>query len=102
MEVDRTDDILAGCRILVMFMGKPGANRTLELRKYDVDLNLINSASIEFNYVYTDDCFNQVRQMWFSNFVLDDEHEGRVVAIYDNFCVPPPGHFGVAEAPADW
>ena len=35
MEIDRSDDVLAGCRILVMFMGqpvKPGP-MTLELRK---------------------------------------------------------------------
>jgi len=102
MEVDRTDDVLAGCRIAVMFMGKPASNRTLEIRKLDVDLNTVAETSIEFNKTYVDDCFGSTRQMWFSNFILDDENDGRIVAIYDNFCVPPPGYIGVAPAPTDW
>ncbi len=93
MEVDRTDDVLAGCRILLMFMGRPSVDRTLELRKYDLDLNLIASSALEFNFGFN---------CWFSNFVVDDEHDGRVVCIYDRFTLPPPGHIGVAEAPADW
>jgi len=102
MEVDRNDSVLAGCRITVMFMGKPAEFRTLEVKKLDLDLNVVASASIEFNHVYVDDCFGTSRQMWFSNFVLDDMNDNRIVGVYDNFCVPPPGYIGVTDQPTDW
>ncbi len=103
MEVDRTDSVFAGCRIMVMYMGQPGVNRTLELRKYDVNMNVINSSSLEFNFEYDENCWYTYHyQMWFSNFVLDDLHGGRVVAIYDNFCMPAPGQIGVTNVPVDW
>lgn len=84
MEVDRTDDVLAGCRILVMFMGRPVSNRTLELRKYNVDLDLLAQESLEFSGV----------DHW-NNFVLDDMHEGRVVTTIS-------GYVGVTNKPSDW
>ena len=87
MEVDRTDDVLAGCRILVMFMGRPSTLRTLELRKYNVDLDLLNQASLDWGSG-TPDHWN--------NFVLDDMHDGRVVATYNG------GYVGVTDKPTDW
>jgi hypothetical protein len=98
MEVDRRDDVLAGCRIMLMFMGQtdPGS-RNLELRKYDLDLNLINQSSTSF---YWDS--PGVGPGWFSNFILDDQHEGRVVCTYDRFNLSGPGIVGVAPAVPDW
>ena len=101
MDVDRTDSVLAGCRLLAMFMGKPSTYRTLELRKYDVHLNLLNQSSMEFYWFWSQSGYDYTG--WFSNFELDDEHNGRVVAIYDRFNNPSPtGIVGVTNKPSNW
>ncbi|MFH1675844.1 MAG: hypothetical protein ABIC40_02380 [bacterium] len=101
MEVDRNDDVLSGCRLEVMFMGQPSTNRTLELRKYDLDLNLLNQSSMEFFWDWWWTTYYY--EGWFSNFVLDDQHDSRVVAIYDRFNNEAPnGIIGVTNKPSDW
>ncbi|HEX9746209.1 MAG TPA: hypothetical protein VGB30_12355 [bacterium] len=95
MDTDRTDSVLAGSRILVMLQGLSNGLRSVELRKYDVDLNMLGTSNIEF----PDVCGETER---FSNMELDDVNGGRVLCTYmHNVCASEP-RMGVIDAPDDW
>ena len=104
MEVDRSDSILAGCRLLAMQQGDVGSTtqRTLSLAKLDVHLDSLATSTIAYSHPYVDDIFGKDRAMAFSSMCLDDINGGRIISIYYNFGVPPPGYFHVGDAPSDW
>jgi hypothetical protein len=98
VKTDRSDDVLAGCRMLALFQGWPSFNRSLELRKFDVNLNQLAEASIE--YVYPCDPSYPGE---FSNFVIDDNLGGRVLATYHQLTAcPSPSRLLATDVPEDW
>ncbi len=98
MKVDRSDDVLAGCRITAMWQQHPVFNNTLEIRKLNVDLNVVAQASLE--YIFPCDPSYPGE---FSNWVLDYAHGGRIVGTYHRFTsCPDPPRMLVTDIPVGW